>query len=848
MTVSRITFAAAAVVLLGLGLLQAFQAAPSWPPPVQELPENAEPLSVDDALDAFFLPPGYYLDVVAAEPLVRDPIVMDQDADGRLYVIEMPAFAIDETMRDSKEPICRVVVLEDTDNDGKMDKRTIFADRLVLPRAVKWLDQGVLIAEPPNLWLFTDSDGDLMADDKKLIRDDFGRAEANIEHNANGLYWGMDNTLYTSEWNYNLRWKDGEFIKEDGLVRGQWNVSQDDGGRIYRNWNEEPLFADIVAMEYFVRNPNQVRTRGLYESLIAREDTYIWPVRPTPGLQRAYRPGMLREDGTATTYASSADPWIFRGDRLPEEVRGAAFVADSPTNLVHLLRVNDDGSGRLSAEDFYKKGEIIASTDERFRAVNMFSAADGTLYVLDMYRGVVQDIAYQTEYLNTYIKQHSLELPTGYGRIYRLRHEEFELGPKPSMSDDTPDELVAHLSHPNGWWRDMAQQLLVQRKATAVAPKLKQLATSAPDWRTKLHALWTLDGLDAIDAATVEKAMGDGNPDVRAAAVRISERWLGESGHALAAKVKAMADDANWKVRYQLAASLGELPKDQRLDPVAGVLEKYGSDPILVDAAISGLAGLELDMLGRVLPWKDAKYADLVTQLAATVARSRDGAGVQQTLLYAAEGDRPAWQRRALVEGVDTGLTSGGGFGSSRAPEPLSLGAEPKALTDPSGGLEAVAESAAAKLTWPGKPAPPPSTLVLTAEEKQRVAHGQELYSNFCAGCHMPTGTGDRGGKTNLVDSEMVLGNPNGVMRVILGGKDGETGLMPPLKGALDDEQIAAVISYIRTSWGNEAFPISAADVVEVRGVTQLRKEPWTDEELEPMLRRGYRPPPVIRQ
>ncbi len=138
----------------------------------------------------------------------------------------------------------------------------------------------------------------------------------------------MDNTLYTGKHDWNIKLKNGEWIKEESLVRGQWNLSQDDAGRIYKNWNEQPLFVDIIPVRYFVRNPNVVRTRGLYDILIERTETAIWPVRPTPGLQRAYREGMLREDGTATTYASSADPYIFRGDRLPKEVQGGAFVAD----------------------------------------------------------------------------------------------------------------------------------------------------------------------------------------------------------------------------------------------------------------------------------------------------------------------------------------------------------------------------------------------------------------------------------------------------------------------------------------------------------------------------------------
>ncbi|MBM3764144.1 MAG: dehydrogenase, partial [Acidobacteria bacterium] len=160
----------ALVGLLVAGGIFGWQRQASWPPPVQKLPESNAALPLDQALKTFYLPPGYKLEVVAAEPMIKDPIVIDEDADGRLYVIEMPAFAMDMEMRDSFEPICNIVILEDTNGDGKMDKRTVFLDKLVLPRAIKVLADGVLVAEPPNLWYARDTDGDGKADKKDLVR------------------------------------------------------------------------------------------------------------------------------------------------------------------------------------------------------------------------------------------------------------------------------------------------------------------------------------------------------------------------------------------------------------------------------------------------------------------------------------------------------------------------------------------------------------------------------------------------------------------------------------------------------------------------------------------------------
>jgi mono/diheme cytochrome c family protein len=833
------------VGVLLAGTIFGWQNRPAWPPPVQKIPESNAALPVDQALKTFFLPPGYKLEVVAAEPLVKDPIVVDEDADGRLYVIEMPAFAMNLAMQDSFEPICDVVILEDTNGDGKMDKRTVFMDKLVLPRAIKVLADGVLVAEPPNLWFARDTDGDGKADTKELVRSDFGRRDANIEHNANGLFWGMDNTINTSEHSYNLKRKNGKFEIEPGLVRGQWNVSMDDAGRIFRNWNEQPLFVDYVAMKYYARNPNLARTRGLYDVLAERNETQIWPVRPTPGLQRAYREEMLRPDGTARTYASSADPWIFRGDRLPKELYGNAFIADSPTNLVHRMIVDDDGAGRLKARDAYAKGEIIASTDERFRPVNLHGASDGTLYIVDMYRGVVQDLAYQTDYLKTYIKTSKLEMPVGLGRIYRLTHQSMKPGPKPALSKAAPAALLKALEHPNGWWRDKAQQLLVQRGDKSVVPELRKLALGARDWRTRLHALWTIDGLDSTDEATVTKALDDKHADVRANALRLSETFL-RSGRMQPLVMKKM-EDASWSVRRQLAASLGELPAEARVAAMTDILAKYGDDPVTVDIAISGLNGLEAAVLEKLLA-SGPQREDAATMLAAAVARSRKEGEVSKLLGPASDSNAPAWQRLAILRGINAGLTAPVGGGGGRPPgqgggrrpgamsQGFALAAEPKALTAMIGGadeLSTLARQLSARLTWPGKPAPANNAPPLNAAEEKLVADGGRVYANFCAGCHRADGTGNQGGTTNLTTSTLVPAFPQAALRVVLNGKDGKIGLMPPLGGSLNDDQVAAVISYIRRSWGHGASTVSAADVKETRGVNKLRKTPWSDEELK---------------
>jgi mono/diheme cytochrome c family protein len=481
----------------------------------------------------------------------------------------------------------------------------------------------------------------------------------------------------------------------------------------------------------------------------------------------------------------------------------------------------------------------MASTDERFRPVNLATdAPDGTIYVVDMYRGFVQETVFWTDFLRDYIKARDLDKPTHLGRIWRIVHDTTRRDTKPSLSKATPAELVSLLSHPNGWWRDTAQQLLVQRGDRSVVPQLKQLASTAPDWRARLHALWTLDGLDAMEPAIVEHAFADKSPYVRAAALRLSEPYLGTP--ALAAAALKLADDPTWTVRRQLGATIGELPAPARLDAATKTLATYGSDPVTVDATISGLRGSEGAVLARVTA------PDPVAMLAGAVARSGDAVAVQQVLARVADASTTAPLRVALLSGLDLGLPTTGGGGRGRgagrgAAQPVrtvALATEPSDLVKRAEAADeagTVAKRIVAKLDWPGKPAPvvPPAP-PLTAEQQKRFDAGSEIYKSICIGCHQADGKGKEKIAPSLVDSRYVNGPDSGAAaRILLAGKEGAIGLMPPLGGSLNDDQISSVLTYVRREWGHTASPVAPDDVREIRGLTKTRARPWTDAELQ---------------
>jgi glucose/arabinose dehydrogenase/mono/diheme cytochrome c family protein len=839
-----------------------------WPPAKKQM-ETSIALSPEEEMKTFSMPPGFRVELVASDPMIESPILMDFDADGRLWVLEMLTFLPDTSGRDSREPLNRVSVLEDTNGDGKMDKKTVFADKLSMPRALKVLDTGVLVGEPPNLWLFKDADGDLKADSKDLVVSTYGNPNGGIEHNANSLFWALDNVMYSSEHTWDLRLRNGKFEPLPALSRGQWLVSQDDAGRIYRNVNDSPLFVDYTPSRYFLRNPNGARTRGLYELLIEQTDATVFPVRDNRGVNRGYRDPFFRADESSIVIQGASGPMIYRGDTYPKDHYGNAFIPDSPTNLVHRMVVSQDASGKLTAKNGYERGEFLASSDERFRPVSVVDGPDGNLYVVDMYRGVVQAGGLWSEYLTEYIKKHELELPVGRGRIWRVVYgnSTAKRPAPPALSKATPAQLVQTLANPKGWWRDTAQRLLVERGNASVAPSLKTLAGSAPDWRTRLHALWTLDGLGAIDAATVRKALADVHGDVRASAVRLSERWLA-SDAALGTAVTALADDKSWNVRRQVAASIGEMPLANRVDPAVAVLTRYGADPIIVDAAISSLKGVEAEVLTRVMQAKTVPASapnEAVAMLAAAVAKSGDVAAVQRAIDVAVDGSQPEWKRMALLQGLDAALPArgaggggrgrrggGGGLPGLSAPggriavtpgQAVSLSAEPAALTKLAAGTTAIAllaRNVSAKLDWPGRPAPVVTAPPLNAEQQKRFEAGAEIYKNICMGCHQEDGRGKDKLGANLVDSPFVNGaDATSSIRILVGGKEGPIGLMPPLGPALSDEQIASALTFVRRSWGNAAGAVDPLNVMEVRGLSKGRTRPWTDQELQAAGRGG---------
>ncbi|MEX0928397.1 MAG: HEAT repeat domain-containing protein [Balneolales bacterium] len=805
-----------------------------WPPGLQTVPDKSPILTPEEALQSFYLPPGYDIELVVSEPMVEDPIAIDFDADGRMWVAEMRGYMPDANAEGEKEPVGKIVVLEDTSGDGRMDKRTVYMDNLILPRSLKVLDQGVLVAAPPYLWMTKDTTGNLQADIVEVVRDDYGDPDTNPEHNSNGLMWGMDNWIHNTGYSGRFRMDSGRLQYEASPSLGQWGITMDDYGRVYRNSNSNPLAVDYIPPHYTIRNKNLNRRRGVYQAIY--ESRAVWPIRPNTGINRGYQKNQLREDNTLANYTAASALAVYRGHSLPEELRGNVFVPEPAANLVqrYVLKENEDGSltGRNAYEDL--KADFLTSTDERFRPVNIYTAPDGSLYIIDMYRGILQHRYYLTDYLKNEINQRGLEAPIGLGRIYRIVHKSGQSYDQPNLSEKTPNELVEILKHPNGWWRDTAQRILVERKEITIAPELRSLAVQGQDDYMRLHALWTLEGLNETDPDIIKQALSDPSPHLRAAAIRIAESLLSRSE--IRSAVLGLLDDDHPVVRRQLAATVGEFPSSGREDALLEVVERHSHDPIVVSLVVSALSGQEFDFLNRFL---DKTYhsqtitgeSDVVETLAVTLLRSENNVQIRTMLNWIGDEARPKWQQMALLGGLEDVVPR---------PSPtrvrwLELDHKPEILlaVAESGENEVSqkAKKVADRLGWPGKPRPEmPSVVPLTAEQQERFDRGSDLFGSTCGACHGPDGRGTDGMAPSLVDSDWVLGRRDRLLRILLHGFDGDM-LMPPAN-YLSDDELAAITTYIRRSWGHDADPISPANVFEIRGVTTGRAEPWTADEL----------------
>jgi mono/diheme cytochrome c family protein/glucose/arabinose dehydrogenase len=785
---------------------------------------------------------GFELQLFAAEPLVADPVAAALDAAGRMWVVEMRGYMNDIDATGERAANGRIVVLADDDGDGRADRSTVFADELVLPRAVLPLRGGALVVAPPDLVWLPDADGDLRADGRQALAGGFEAGLDNPEHSGNGLLWGLDQRIHVANDARLWRWTPAGFRGEAGAGGGQWGISHDDRGRCYFNYNEDWLRCDLVPGRY---GPLAAATGGM-PSLNWRvcPERTVWPIRITPGVNRGYQAGRLVEWVLAIHTAVCA-PHVYRGGLLPCD--GDVFVCEPAGNVVRRI-VLQERDALMRGDNPYEaeRREFLASSDERFRPVGLLTGADGALYVVDMYRGVIQHRNFVTTFLRRQIEARGLERPIGLGRIWRIAPTGTAARSSPSLHDVPALDLVAALGDRNGARRDLAMRELVLRQERTAAAVLRASARSGVAPATRIAAFGVLVGLELLTADDVRSALRDDDVAVQAFALPYAGPFLAAGDGHLWARLAALAANGPANVRWLVAlalADVGAAPtaaryRDRRLALLGALLAEHGDDAAL-RAALAVAAGD--DLVALLVQWRDRGPAApkwcfvAVRDLAARALRTRREA--LQSAVFDAAAAGPADWTRALLRGAVDGLPKGVARDGW-----LVFGSPPRSLVQLAGGgdrdVVRLAQELAAAVVVAGAAA---SSTVheLTAAQQQLVRAGERVYARACAACHQLDGRGMPGLAPPLRDSEWALGPAERLVRIVAHGVRGPievAGTMwtleMPAQAQLSDAELAQVTSYVRRAFGHAATTIDAADVAALRAAHRDRAEPWTAQEL----------------
>ena len=556
--------------------------------PAAKIPPSP-PLSPEAALKKFKIARGFKIQTAAHEPAVQVPIALQFDPDGRMWVLEMRGFMPNADGEGEDKPVGRISILEDTDGDGVHEKAKVFLDGLVMPRAFLLAQGGVLVAEPPSLWFYpiqNDAPGARVLVDEEYAAEADTKLglKANPEHAANSLTLAMDNWIYSLYHTKRYRFRDGKWINEPTPKRAQYGLSHDNYGRLFYNSNSDQARGDMVPAHYVLKAGLTAKLPGLATQL--SRDQSVWPIRVNPGVNRGYQTGTLRKDGTLAKFTAACGTGIFRGDALPDDCVGNAFFGEPAANIVR-RNILMETNGLITARNAYDKAEFLASTDELFRPVNCQTGPDGALYIVDMYHGIIQHRFFLTTYLRQQAESRGIDKVTNYGRVYRVTHEARQPARPARLNQATSVELVRELAHANGWRRDTAQRLLIERQDVSVLPALRTMVGSHSNHLARLHGLWVLEGLIQLDPSVLMTALGDAHSKVRAAALRLSEPFLAiesEDGKVLRKKVLALGGDTAADVQIQLALTLGEVAPDDAAKAVLGTLAQSKST-LVRDAA-----------------------------------------------------------------------------------------------------------------------------------------------------------------------------------------------------------------------------------------------------------------------
>ncbi|MBL9144193.1 MAG: c-type cytochrome [Verrucomicrobiaceae bacterium] len=596
------------------------------------------PTPATEAAKTFKVLDGFRMDLLAAEPLVASPVAMTYDENGRAYVCEMRDYPYTDKAnhKPSQEnptdkPIGRVRLLEDTNDDGVFDKATVFAEDLSWPTGVACWKGGVYVAATPDVWYLKDTDGDGKADVREKVFSGFKKL--NVQAVMNNLVWGLDNRIHGAGGSNGGKITPGDitlsradfhfdattraFELESGGAR--FGGSYDDWGNRFLCNIRNPAQHIVLPAKYLARNKSLAARSPLNDMAESGDQLPVYRISPPEPWReiRAKRWAGERDINMprseligAGVVTSASGVTSYRGTAYPENYRGNVFVTECAGNLLYRLQLTPDGV-TFKAERVDGQQEMVASTDNWFRPVNFVNAPDGTLHIMDMYRENIEHPWSIPEDIHAAV---DLEAGRDMGRLWRLTPPDFKPVKTPRLGSASSAELVVTLENPNSWWRETAQRLLFERQDKSVVASLQTMVRQGKLPQARLHALWTLEGLGALANDDLLVALKDSAAGVREHAVKLAEP------RALTDAILPLARDADARVRFQVAFTLGELNDQRALDALAYIAKRDADDPWIRAAVLSSVQNDGDELLARLLADKDfagePTSIDLISELA----------------------------------------------------------------------------------------------------------------------------------------------------------------------------------------------------------------------------------------
>ena len=637
---------------------------------------SGPPYSPDAALETFQIAEPFRIELVAAEPEVADPVAISFDGNGRMYVVEMADYPMGDTTDG------RIRRLEDRDGDGYYETSAIFADGLQFPTSAMPWKEGILVTSAPDILYLVDTDGDGKADKREVVLTGFN--PFNPQLRANGLLYGIDNWIYgaypkvgpsrrhpekfgqpgeplhfpgkpgmqpvdISELGMDFRFKPHDFIVEPAPGNSQFGNAFDASGNRFMLWNSNHIRHSVIAYRYLTRNPYLSVPSAMEFPSDHENQSKVFPITEQP---------IYMHESQVGQFTSACGNSVYTGGKFPERYESVYFVCEPVHNLVHADLLTPRGATFVASRALENR-EFLASTDPWFKPVFTTVSPDGGLYVVDYYRKYVEHPDYVPEGLEG---EFDLRTGEGMGRIYRILPEGATRNAVPNLQELPAANLVQTLNHSNLWWRTTAQRLLVERQERSVAEQLRQLATGASSAYTRIHALWTLQGLGELEAGDVSVALEDSSPLVREHAVRLTEQFNDPQLHS---KLLSMADDPSDRVQFQLACTLGDLPSSESFQPLLEIALRHVEDEwyqiaVLTAASENALQWYRALVDDKAFQEESEGKAQFLTRVTSIMGTRRNPGEIEATLSIVRRGSGD-WWKSASLEGLSDGLDRASG-------------------------------------------------------------------------------------------------------------------------------------------------------------------------------------------